>query len=126
MRASGEIASPGMATANSNDKYLVGQIKRTVNLEYQIQIWALFRKLMPHGKIMSERPVSTADGVRDVEVAWASRAHWREVVNRASFVVAQEVWICRAFGKMSFFATGCVAIEHPTLCPEFPAQIEEQ
>ena len=123
--------------------------------EFQVQISILLRTLMPHGKTMSECPVSTADGVRGVDVAWASRERRREVGNRSCFIQApeicveiispsnseaeitekmalyfdagaHEVWICGAFGKMSFFATGSKPVLQSKLCPNFPMQVEEQ
>jgi Uma2 family endonuclease len=123
--------------------------------EFQIEIGRLLRELMPHGKTMSECPVSTADGVRGVDVAWASRERRRDVGNRSCFVTAPEicvevispsnsegeinekmalyfdagaveVWICGAFGKMSFFLPGSKPVENSELCPKFPAQVQEQ
>jgi Uma2 family endonuclease len=123
--------------------------------EFQVQIAALLRQLMPDGKTISECPVSTADGVRGVDVAWASRERRREVGNRSCFVQAPEicieiispsnleaeinekmalyfdagaieVWICGAFGNMSFFAADSKQMEKSNLCPKFPVEVQEQ
>jgi Uma2 family endonuclease len=123
--------------------------------EFQIEIGMLLRKLMPHGKTISECAVSTADGVRGIDVAWASRELRREVGNRSCFIQAPEicveilspsnsdaeikekmalyfdagaleVWICGVFGKMTFFGSDSKAMKRSKLCPKFPTQIEEQ
>src|ERR1041385_4625315 len=39
---------------------------------YQIKIGVLLSKLMPNGETASECPISTADGVRAIDVAWVS------------------------------------------------------
>src|SRR3954468_2897632 len=61
--------------------------------EFQVQIAILLRTLMPHGKTMTECPVSTADGVRAVDVAWSSRERRREAGNRSFFVQAPEICV---------------------------------
>jgi Uma2 family endonuclease len=123
--------------------------------EFQAEIARLLRELMPHGKTMTECPVSTADGVRGVDVAWASRERRRDVGNRSCFIVAPEicvevispsnseaeikekmalyfdagsleVWTCGAFGKMNFFGPNSEPMEMSKLCPKFPLQVEEQ
>jgi Uma2 family endonuclease len=123
--------------------------------EFQIEIGRLLRELMPHGKTMSECPVSTADGVRAVDVAWSSRERRREAGNRSCFIQApeicveiispsnsegeirekmalyfdagaHEVWICGAFGKMTFFGPGSKPMKLSKLCPKFPTEVEEQ
>jgi len=123
--------------------------------EFQVQIATLLRNLLPNGKTMSECPVSTADGVRGVDVAWASRERRRDAGNRAFFTQApeicveilspsnseeeirekmslyldagaREVWICGAFGNMTFFGAGSTSLRKSELCPDFPTQIEEQ
>ena len=123
--------------------------------EFQIQIGMLLRKLMPHGKTISECAVSTADGIRGIDVAWASRDRRRAVGNRSCFIQAPEicveilspsnseaeikekmalyfdagaleVWICGAFGNMTFFGPGSKSMKRSKLCPKFPVQVEEQ
>lgn len=118
---------------------------------FQGNIVHLLKKLMPQGKVIPECPISTADGVRGADVAWASIERWRDLGNRACFITApeicvevlspansdeeiaektqlyfdagaKEVWICGAFGQMSFFAAG-EQIERSKLCPEFPLDV---
>ena len=88
-------------------------------------------KLLPPVHIVIECPVSTADGIKGVDVAWASSESWGEVGNRTCFIRcpeicvevaspsnseeelrekmalyfnagAKEVWFCSVFGEMTF------------------------
>ena len=107
---------------------------------------------MPPGEILPECPISTRDGVRAADIAWASQDRWRELGNRACFVDspeicvevisprnseeeirektalyfdagAQEVWTCDSMGNLTFLAPGAVLLENSRLCPDFPKQI---
>ena len=40
---------------------------------YQLEIGYLLRKLLPDGRTLTECPISTADGVKAADVAWAYR-----------------------------------------------------
>lgn len=119
----------------------------------QSEIGHLLRSLLPQGRTITECPISTADGVKAADVAWASEECWREMGNRACFVRspeicvevlspsnteeeinektllffdagAQEVWVCGSFGAMSFFRPGPSSMAGSGLCPTFPARIE--
>ena len=119
---------------------------------FQGKIVTLLTKLMPDGEVIPECPVSTADGVRAVDVAWASTQRWNELGNRACFTQApeicvevispsnseeeirektglyfdagaREVWICGVFGKMTFFSTRSKILDHSKFCPKFPEQL---
>jgi hypothetical protein len=39
---------------------------------FQLEIGHLLRTLMPSGRVLTECPISTADGVKAADVAWAS------------------------------------------------------
>jgi Uma2 family endonuclease len=120
--------------------------------EYQANIAHLLRQLMPNGHTITECPVSTADGVKAADVAWASKERRRELGNRTCFinapeicvevlspsnsteeieekkvlyldVGAREVWVCGSFGKVSFFGAGAKPLARSELCPEFPEQV---
>src|SRR5881296_3766871 len=39
---------------------------------FQLEIGYLLRSLMPRGRVLTECPISTADGVKAADVAWAS------------------------------------------------------
>jgi len=101
---------------------------------------------------VTECPVSTADGVKGVDVAWASPECWKELGNRTVFIRcpeicvevtspsntdeeireklalyfdagAKEVWICGVFGAVSFYEPGRIALGRSVICPDFPAEV---
>ena len=120
---------------------------------YQGWIVALLINLMPRGRALTECPISTADGVRAADVAWASPERMRELGNRSCFphapeicvevmspgnteaeiadktalyfdAGAKEVWICSATGAMKFLRRGNPRpLRRSRLCPKFPKQI---
>ena len=121
---------------------------------YQAAISFHLHDLMSEGRTMSECPISTADGVRGADVAWASFKVLRELGNRSCFPVspevcvevlsprnteaeieekkalyfeagAKEVWICDQKGRMAFYgARSPRAMKGSELCPEFPKRLE--
>lgn len=121
---------------------------------FQSEIAYLLRSLIPQGRVLTECPVSTADGVKAADVAWASPQCMFELGNRVCFprapeicvevlspsnteaeiqekmvlyfdAGAQEVWVCSASGALSFFGPGAAAPRSASeLCPQFPKQIE--
>ena len=121
---------------------------------YQARITALLDKLMTTGRILTECPISTADGVRATDVAWASADCLRELGNRTCFprapeicvevlspsnsaaeirektalyfdAGAKEVWHCSTAGKMTFIGADRTApLAKSKLCPNFLAQIQ--
>ena len=46
---------------------------------YQSEIAHLLRTLLPRGRVLTECPISTADGVKAADVAWASPDCMREL-----------------------------------------------
>ncbi len=121
---------------------------------FQYRIGRLLDDLMPHGRVLTECPISTADGVRAADVAWASPQSLRDLGNRSCFpqapeicvevlspkntvaeieektalyfdAGAKEVWVCAKSGDMKFMASGS---NHPLkksrLCPAFPKKVE--
>lgn len=123
---------------------------------FQSEIAHLLRTLMPQGRVLTECPISTADGVKAADVAWASPERMRELGNRACFpqapeicvevlspgnteaemkektalyfdAGAQEVWLCAPSGAMSFLGRGVARpLEDSQLCSRFPKVIELQ
>ncbi len=121
---------------------------------FQFRIGQLLANLMPHGRVLTECPVSTADGVRAADVAWASPERLRELGNRACFprapeicievlspantdaeidekvalyfdAGAQEVWVCAPSGAMRFMARGATRpMKASRVCPAFREQVE--
>ena len=120
----------------------------------QARIAALLDQLMTHGRVLTECPISTADGVRAADVAWASAACLRDLGNRACFprapelcvevlspgnteaeirekaalyfdAGAREVWLCDTNGRMKCLAsTKGRPLRQSRLCPKFPRQVE--
>jgi len=108
---------------------------------------------MHDGRTLTECPISTADGVKAADVAWASPESMRELGDRSCFTRApeicvevlspsnteaemrekmalyfdagaREVWLCSSSGAMSFLSPGTVRpLNASELCPQFPAQI---
>jgi Uma2 family endonuclease len=119
----------------------------------QGRIMRLLTKLLPDGETSPECPVSTADGVRVMDVAWLapSRSEINEdpvlllqapeicveiispsnsaeaiAEKRALFfdAGAAEVWICNLDGSITFFAPPDHRLDHSLLCPDFPNRIQ--
>lgn len=119
---------------------------------YQSEVTFLLRQLMAEGRVTTECPISTADGVRAADVAWASPECVQQLGNRAVYprcpeicveilsprntrteiddkkklyfnAGGQEVWLCSANGAMTFFNSEG-AIASSILCPKFPKRIK--
>src|SRR5882724_4406932 len=60
---------------------------------YQLEIGHLLRQIMPEGRVVTECPISTADGVKAADVAWASPECMRNLGNRACFPQAPEICV---------------------------------
>ncbi len=121
---------------------------------FQSEIVYQLRLLLREGRVVTECPISTADGVKAADAAWASPECLRHLGNRALFPLcpeicvevlspsntraeiaekkalyfdagAREVWVCSKTGTMKFFATEGT-IPSSTLCPRFPKRIKFQ
>jgi Uma2 family endonuclease len=119
---------------------------------YQLEIGSLLKQLMPNGRTTTECPISTADGVRAADVAWASPECLRELGNYECYpkapeicvevisprnskreiqekmalyfdAGAREVWTCSKQGAMTFLAPRGVDLKSSKLCPKFPRQL---
>ncbi len=120
---------------------------------FQLEIGHLLRQLMPNGRTLTECPISTADGVKAADVAWASPECMRELGDRVCFpkapeicvevlspsnteaemkekmalyfdAGAREVWLCSESGAMSFLGPGTDRhLGASKICPQFPRQI---
>jgi Uma2 family endonuclease len=121
---------------------------------YQFRIGALLDKLMAEGRVVTECPVSTADGVKAADVAWASPSCLRKLGGNVCFprapeicveilstgntqaemrdktalyfdAGAKEVWHCTDQGRIIFYRSGRgESASSSQLCPKFPAQID--
>jgi Uma2 family endonuclease len=119
----------------------------------QSEIAHLLRIRLSHGRVITECPVSTADGVKAADVAWASADAMRALGDRVSFprapevcveivsprnteaeirekaalyhdAGAQEVWVCSDAGVMTFLGAGEPApMEASRIFRDFPVRI---
>src|ERR1051326_2770274 len=60
---------------------------------YQFKIGQLLASLMPGGRVVTECPISTADGVKAADVAWASDECLRRLGGNPVFPVAPEICV---------------------------------
>ena len=120
----------------------------------QFRIGALLNERLPEGRVITECPISTADGVKAADVAWASKLRLKELDSNVCFLHAPEicveiispgnteaeikektalyfdagaveVWHCSSVGKMLFFRAGVTqALRNSELCKAFPAQVD--
>jgi Uma2 family endonuclease len=119
---------------------------------FQAEIGFLLKTFLPDGRVLTECPISTADGVKAADVAWASRACMRQLGNRSCFprspeicvevlsprnseaeiaektelyfdAGAQEVWICDKAGKMTFLGPEGARLKSSKICSSFPKKI---
>jgi hypothetical protein len=120
----------------------------------QSQVGTLLHQLIPSGRVFVECPISTADGVRAADVAWASSKSVRELGDLVCFsrapeicvevlspdnsktemrektalyfdAGAKEVWHCSQAGQMTFFTAGKESpLRRSRLCPDFPTLVE--
>src|SRR5215475_10325524 len=60
---------------------------------FQYRIGRLLEDLMLKGRVITECPISTADGVKAADVAWASPECIRNLGNRACFSQAPEICV---------------------------------
>jgi Uma2 family endonuclease len=119
---------------------------------FQLEIGHILRRLMESGRVLTECPISTADGVKAADVAWASPECMRELRDRVCFpkapeicvevlsprnseeemgekmalyfdAGAKEVWFCSERGAMSFFARKG-GIRRSEICPASPKRVQ--
>ena len=121
---------------------------------YQAEMCRTFGNRLPEGRDLTECPISTADGVKAADVAWASGERIKELGDEVFFTTApeicvevlspsntdaeieekmalyfdagaKEVWLCGQSGAMRFFSSsGNRSIKASKLCPAFPQQVE--
>ncbi|HEX8295986.1 MAG TPA: Uma2 family endonuclease [Chthoniobacteraceae bacterium] len=121
---------------------------------FQAEIAHQLRDLLPAGRVTTECPVSTADGVKGVDVTWVSDRLRMEIdagvfLSRAPEICvevispsntrremaekkalffaagATEVWFCAEDGRMTFFLSAASrGAKSSRLCPAFPGSIK--
>src|SRR5713226_3324494 len=60
---------------------------------FQFRIGFLLQQILPHGLVFTECPISTADGVKAADLAWASPACMGDLGNRVCFPRAPEICV---------------------------------
>jgi hypothetical protein len=143
---------PGRIETDRHGRIIMSPPPAPRHSRLQHRIEMLLEKLMSPGEVLPECAVSTDDGVKAVDVAWASPERWAELGNRSCFLHApeicievispsnseeeirekmllyfaagaREVWVCGSFGAMTFFGRGGEAISRSQLCSALPEQI---
>jgi Uma2 family endonuclease len=119
----------------------------------QFEVGRLLSTFLDEGRVLTECPISTADGVKAADVAWASPHRMRNRGNRKCFILppeicvevlsprnneaemlekmalyfdagAQEVWLCAPSGEMRFIARNATrSMKSSCLCPTFPKRV---
>lgn len=118
----------------------------------QAEIVRLLGTLLPQGIVVTECPISTADGVKATDVAWLAgdrRAETtricltfapdvcikimspsntrEELLEKAALhfeAGAKEVWISDTLGNIEMFDAPSNRIAASRICPDFPLQIQ--
>jgi len=143
----------GRIETNRHGRVILNPISSASHGMYQAEIGFLIDGLIRNGKIIIACPVSTADGVKVADLAWASPECMRNVGNRVCFpkapeicvevlspsnsqseieekmalyfdAGAEEVWVCAGSGAMRFYEGGkSRPIKSSRLCAAFPKQV---
>jgi Uma2 family endonuclease len=120
---------------------------------FQSEIGHLLRTHLPEGRVATECPISTADGVRAADVAWISKDRLetmgataclreapeicvevqspsntrREFAEKKALYFAagaQEVWLCDLAGNLTFYCgEESTGETRSRLCPPFPQRL---
>ena len=61
--------------------------------DQQSEIVYLLKTLLPHGRVVTECPLSTSDGVKAVDVAWLAPERRQEVRSVICFIKAPEICV---------------------------------
>jgi Uma2 family endonuclease len=152
------LADPTLATlsyrieTDQHGHILMSPPPAPLHGQRQIHIGVLFHQLLPTGKIVSECPLSTAGGVKAVDVAWLaperpenisqptlferapeicveivspSDSHSEISERRALYfdAGAAEAWVCALDGSISFFVSPHHHLPASSICPAFPVRI---
>lgn len=135
---------PGKIETNAHGQVLMSPPPRPEHGQEQFTIGFQLNRALPEGKIITECPVSTSDGVKGVDVAWMSMERLKARRNKSAYTTAPEicvevispsnsrqemdhkkslyfeagaleVWFCSPEGTMSFYLKDA---------PDTPAQSE--
>jgi Uma2 family endonuclease len=115
---------------------------------------ATLQRLLPQGTVITECPVSTADGVKAIDVAWLDGSRNQEIKDAVCLIRApeicvevlspsnttaeirekmalyfeagaREVWICNQDGTIHFYCQRNPTVQDRSeICPDFPSKID--
>jgi len=153
--ADGELAKiEGRIETDRHGQIIMSPPPAPSHGSFQSEVTYLLRSLLPNGRVLTECPISTADGVKAADVAWASPLRMKELGKQVCFphapdicgevlspsnteaeirekmalyfdAGAKEVWVCSQNGMMSFFGRGGTRpLRASKLCPRFPKRVE--
>ncbi len=144
----------GRIETDRHGQIIVSPLPAPLHGTRQARITTLLSQLLPHATVLTECPVSTADGVKAADVAWASAERMRELGNRSCFprspeicvevispsnaeaevqekielyfdAGAREVWLCQASEVVRFLVGGAARpLKASRLCPRFPKRVD--
>src|SRR5688572_13009767 len=84
---------PGRVETDRHGRIIMSPPPAPRHSRLQGRIVSLLQELMLSGEVLPECAVSTADGIKGVDVAWASSECWGEVGNRACFIRLPEICV---------------------------------
>ena len=151
--ADSELARlPNRVETDRHGHILMSPPPSFTHADRQGQIADLLKSLLPEGRALPECPVSTADGVKAIDLVWLALARPELgdrpiVLTRAPEICvevlspsntpaeidekralyfdagASEVWICNLDGSITFFVSPDHQQSTSILCPKFPQAI---
>src|SRR5438552_8185996 len=134
--ADGELAKiEGRIETDRHGHIVMFPVAAASHGSFQGEIGHLLWRLLCAGRVLTEWPISTGDGVKAADVAWASPQRMKELGKQVCFphapeicaevlspsnteaeirekmalyfdAGAREVWVCARSGVMSFFSRG--------------------
>lgn len=143
----------GRVETDRHGRILMSPPPGSQHARLQARLAIMLHEYLKTGEVLTECPISTADGVRAADVAWASPERMQELGHKVCFTTApeicvevlsaanteaellekmalyfdagaHEVWVCSESGAMTFFGAGENApMNGSRLCAEFPSRI---
>ena len=140
---------PNRIETDRHGRILMSPPPAPLHGQRQAHLAALLHQLLPNGQSLTECPLSTADGVKALDVAWLAPGRGENIrrltlferapdicieilspSNSASEIDekralyfdagAAEVWICKLDGSITFFVSPDHETRASLICPAFP------
>jgi len=153
--ADGELAKfEGRIETDRHGHIIMSPPPAPTHGSFQARIAALLERHISTGTVLTECPISTADGVKAADVAWASAECMKELGEQLCFsrapeicveiispsnteaeiqekmvlyldAGAKEVWLCEGTGAITFHAPKTAKpLRASRICPDFPKQVK--